>query len=197
MALTRKFLKSMGLNDEQIDSVIEEHTNTVNALKDEVTRYKEDAEKLPTVQKELDNLKSMTADYDEWKTKYKDEHKAFEDFKADVSAKETATKIRNAYKELLKTGKVDEKRFDSILKVTDFSNMKLNEDGKFENEKELSESIANEWKDFIVSTETRGAEKPEKPLESHGSDLSADAKYIRERAAKRHAGTYGEIATKE
>ena len=52
MALTRAFLKGMNLTDEQISAVIEEHTNVTDALKADRDKYKEEAEKLPTVQKE-------------------------------------------------------------------------------------------------------------------------------------------------
>ena len=33
MALTRKLLKGMGLTDEQVDTIIEAHTDTVDGLK--------------------------------------------------------------------------------------------------------------------------------------------------------------------
>ena len=56
MALTRGLLKGMGLTDEQIGSIIEAHTETVEGLKTERDRYKTEAEKLPAVQKELDGL---------------------------------------------------------------------------------------------------------------------------------------------
>ena len=52
MALTRKLLKGMGLTDEQVDTIIEAHTDTVDGLKAEIGRYKADAEKLPGTQKE-------------------------------------------------------------------------------------------------------------------------------------------------
>ena len=52
MALTRKLLKGMGLTDEQVDTIIEAHTDTVDGLKADVTRYKADAEKLPGIQKQ-------------------------------------------------------------------------------------------------------------------------------------------------
>ena len=58
MALTRKLLKGMGLTDEQVDTIIEAHTDTVDGLKEQVKTYKADAEKLPNVQKELDDLKA-------------------------------------------------------------------------------------------------------------------------------------------
>lgn len=79
MAITRKLLKGMGLTEEQQDTIIEAHTDTVNGLKADVDRYKADAEKLPAVQKELDDLKGKGDDG--YKEKYESEHKAFEDYK--------------------------------------------------------------------------------------------------------------------
>lgn len=96
MALTRKLLKGMGLTDEQVDTIIEAHTDTVDGLKADVTRYKADAEKLPTVQKELDDLKA--AGDGGYKEKYEKEHKAFDDFKADITAKETKAAKEKAVK---------------------------------------------------------------------------------------------------
>ena len=58
MALTRKLLKGMGLTEEQVDTIIEAHTDTVDGLKEDIKKYKDNAEKLPTVQKELDDLKA-------------------------------------------------------------------------------------------------------------------------------------------
>ncbi len=57
MALTRKGLKAMGLTDEQVDGVIEAHTETVEALKNQRESYKADADKLAEVQAELETLK--------------------------------------------------------------------------------------------------------------------------------------------
>ena len=71
MALTRKLLKGMGLTDEQVDTIIEAHTDTVDGLKEDINKYKGDAEKLPTVQKELDDLKA--AGDGGFKQKYEDE----------------------------------------------------------------------------------------------------------------------------
>jgi len=55
MALTRKLLKGMGLTDEQVDTIIEAHTDTVDGLKADIAKYEGDAKKPPGVQKELDD----------------------------------------------------------------------------------------------------------------------------------------------
>ena len=58
MALTRRFLKGMGLTEEQVDTIIEAHTEVTDGLKEQINQYKADADKLVDVQKELDDLKS-------------------------------------------------------------------------------------------------------------------------------------------
>ena len=60
MALTAKMLKGLGLTDEQRESILEAHADTVNEIKAERDRLKLDAEKLEAVQKELDNLKNWS-----------------------------------------------------------------------------------------------------------------------------------------
>ncbi len=58
MALTRKFLKALGLEDDKIEQIIEEHTALADRMNAEIEKYKADAEKLPAVQRELDSLKN-------------------------------------------------------------------------------------------------------------------------------------------
>lgn len=63
------------------------HLGVVDPLKDDLTKYKSDAEKLPGVQKQLDDLKA--AGDGGYKEKYEKEHSAFEAFKTDITAKES------------------------------------------------------------------------------------------------------------
>lgn len=87
MALTRKYLKAMGIEDEKIDQIIDAHTETVDGLKADIAKYKGEAEKLPGVQKELDDLKA--AGDDGWKEKHDTVKREFDEYKADIAAKET------------------------------------------------------------------------------------------------------------
>ena len=154
MALTRKFLKGMGLNDEVVDSIIEAHAETVDGLKADINKYKGDAEKLPTVQKELDDLKA--AGDGGYKEKYEKEKKAFEDFKTAQTAKETRQAKEKAYAEFLKSVGVSEKRIPSIIKVTDLDSVELEGD-KVKDADKLTESVKTEWAEFIESSNTTGA----------------------------------------
>lgn len=155
MALTRKMLKAMGIEEEKIDQIIEAHTETVEGLKDKAEQYKADAEKLPGVQRELDDLKAASGD-DGYKKKYEDEHAAFEKFKGEQTAKETKAAKTTAYRELLKNAGISEKRIDAILKVSDIDALEL-ADGKVKDAEKHIETIKTEWADFVVTTQTQGA----------------------------------------
>ena len=160
MALTRKLLKGMGLTDEQVDTIIEAHSDTVDGLKEDINKYKGDAEKLPGVQKELNELKA--AGDGGYKKKYEDEHKAFEDFKQAQTAKETKQAKEKAYTEFLKTVGVSEKRIPAILKVTNLDKMEMDGD-KFKDAEKLTETVKTEWADFIETTNTDGAKTQNPP----------------------------------
>lgn len=169
MALTRKFLSALGIEAEKIDEIITAHTDTISGIKEEMNKYKADAEKLPQVQQELDNFKNG----DDWQKKYEDEHKAFEDYKTEVDKREIVNSKKEAYKGLLLANKVDEKRIEAILKVTNFEEMKLGDDGKFENESMLSENIKSDWAGFITSTEDKGADVETPP--NDGKSMTKEA----------------------
>lgn len=154
MALTRKMLSGMGLTAEQVDAIIEEHTSVTQGLIADRDKYKADAEKLPGVQKQLDDLQKGD---DDWKQKYEKEHSDFEAFKKDVSGKEEAAKVKEAYQKLLEDAGVATKHIKTVLRATDFSGMKLDKDGNLEGADKLTEDIKSEWSDFISTTSTKGA----------------------------------------
>ena len=156
MALTRKFLAALGIEADKVDEIIEAHTATVNALKEERDKYKVDAEKLPDIQKELDDLKAQPAD--DYKEQYNKLKQEYEDYKADVDAKDAKAKKTEAYKKLLKDAKVSTKRIDTVLKVTNIDDIELNKDGTIKNAEKIKKDIESEWADFIVTEESKGAE---------------------------------------
>ena len=170
MSITRKMLKAMGIEEEKIEQIIEEHAETVNALKQQRDQYKVDAEKLPGVQKELDDLKEA-ADKDgenPYKAKYEDLQQQFDDYKADVTAKETKAKKTAAYRKLLKDAKVSEKRLDSILKLSPVDDIELDDNGEIKDAADVKKKIEEEWSDFIVTEETHGADSNNPPGGSGG-----------------------------
>ena len=170
MALTRKMLKAMGIEEEKIEQIIEEHAETVNALKQQRDQYKVDADKLPGVQKELDEYKEAAEKDGEnpYKAKYEETQQKFDDYKAEVTARETKAKKTAAYRKLLKDAKVSEKRLDSILKLSPVDEIELDDKGEIKDAENVKKKIEEEWSDFIVTEETHGAESNNPPGGSGG-----------------------------
>lgn len=192
MSFSRSFLKSVGLTDEQISAVMEEHTAVTTALKGQrdqfegdVNKYKADAEKLAQAQKELDELKARK----DYKADYDKAVKDLEDYKKQVAAEAEAAKVRAAYKQLLTDEKISDKRHEAILKVTDFSGMKLGEDGKLVDADKLKEAIGKDWAEFKVSTRDRGEDVNHPPR----TDTDPPMGEIRAMGAKRREARYGAI----
>lgn len=183
MALTRKLLKGMGLTEEQMDTIIEAHTDTVDGLKSDLARYKTDAEKLPGVQAELEDLKAKGDDG--WKEKHDKVKREFDEYKAEQTQKETKTAKEAAYRELLKSAGISEKRIDTVLKVTDLSGVEL-EDGKIKNADDLRKSIKEEWADFVVTTDKKGADTKNPPA-NNGGAMSRDEIFKIRDASERQA----------
>ena len=171
MALTRKFLSALGIEEEKAEQIIAAHSETVDGLKTERDNYKADAEKLPGVQAELDDLKAAAAknEKDPYKVKYEAMKEDFDKFKSDIEAKETAAKKEAAYKQLLKDAGVPERRFDAILRVTDLNDFELDAEGNPKEAAKFADAIKTEWADFIPVKSTAGANVPTPPASAPGA----------------------------
>lgn len=172
MALTRKALSAMGIEEAQVDQIIEMHTDTVNGLKEERDQFKADAEKLPAVQKELDELKETVAknsEEDPYKVKYEAIKEEFEEYKQSVDDEKRKANKQSAYRELLKEAGVSEKRIDAVLRVSKVDDIELDEDGKVKEAEGLIQRIKEEWADFIVTKTTKGATSENPPTNTGGT----------------------------
>lgn len=193
MAFKRAELREIlgeAYTDEIAGKLITLHRTVVDPLKDDLdeakrdaTKYKADADKLPGIQKELDELKKG----DDWKAKYESEKKAHDDYKAQVAKDAEAVKVKAAYKKLLIEEKISEKALDSVLNATDYSTMKLKEDGTLDGVDGLKKDISEKWGGFKSTIRHRGENVDNPPKGGgNGSDNS-----IRNMTAGWHAERYG------
>lgn len=189
MALTRKFLTALGIESDKIDEIIDAHTETVDALKHERDRYKDDAEKLPGVQRELNELKDKQPSED-YEKKYNDLKTEYDGYKADIAAKETSAKKQAAYRKLLEKAGVSSKRIESVIRVSDVDGIDLNEDGTIKDSDKKVESIKKEWADFITTDGTQGAETATPP-DGNGGGSDEGKSRAATVAAKYYQNLYG------
>ena len=184
-------------SDEIANKLIALHVGVVDAMKDEAEtlkaerdKYKAEAEKLPGVQKELDDIKGG----EDFKAKYEKERDDFAAYKKQVAQEAETEKIKAAYRKLLIDEKINEKRLDAVMRTTDFSKMKLDKDGNLADVDGLKKTIDDEWAEFKVKTTERGAKVDNPPETDNGGKPTSRAAEL---AAKFHQEKYGVRSDKQ
>lgn len=169
MALTRKFLEALGIEQAKIDEIISAHTEVTDSLKADRDSYKEKAEKYDETKTELDKAKSELdkVNKDEYKTKYESLEAEFNKYKTDIAEKEVKVKKEEAYKKMLKEIGVNEKSIDAIVKVKDLSSLKLDDKGNIVDVDTLKESEKKDWEGFIIKSEEERQDPNTPPDHEH------------------------------
>lgn len=182
MALTRKYLATLGIEADKIDEIITAHAESLEAVKadrdkykaqvdDEKTNASNKATELANVQKELDELKKQVEaeakeregkDYDKLKAEY-------DKYVADQEAKETKATKETALKELLKDMKMSDKGTSQVLKWMGVEKIELDENGKIKDASNLRKSIKEDWGDYIQTEGAQGAQTANPPGGTNGS----------------------------
>ena len=185
MALSRKFLTALGIEADKIDQIIEAHTDSLEGIKAERDKYKEQidngkndvdakAKELADTRKELEDLKKQVEtdakeregkDYDKLK-------KEFDDYKAEQEAKATRAAKESALKELLTDMKMSDKGSKQVLKWMGVADIELDEDGKIKDASNLRKSIKEDWGDYIQSEGAKGADTSTPPENNGGKKYS-------------------------
>lgn len=176
--MTRNWLKTMGLTDEQVTAIMEEHTKTTDRLKSELQTAQEDAKKYKEEADKVADLEKQIKDSGDFKAKYDKEHQDFEDYKSQIAKEAETAKVKEAYRKLLLDEKINEKRVPSVIKLTDFSEMKLDKDGNLENLDALKKNIGDEWGEFKVTTQERKQNVATPPSNDNQNSGSGRAREI-------------------
>ena len=142
------------------------HLGVVDPLKDDLTKYKADAEKLPGVQKELDDLKA--AGDGGYKEKYEKEHSAFEAFKTDITAKESKAAKEKAVRAYFESKNITGSNLDLAMRGCGEEMAALVMDGdKIKDTTSLDALIDGAYKPLVYTEHMQGA-NPATPPTNNG-----------------------------
>ena len=132
------------------------HLGVVDPLKDDLTKYKADAEKLTCVQKELDDLKA--AGDGGYKEKYEKEHSDFEAFKADIAAKESKASKEKAVRAYFESKNITGSNLDLAMRGCGEEMAALVMDGdKIKDTTSLDALIDGAYKSLVYTEHVQGA----------------------------------------
>lgn len=168
--------------DEIENAIVALHIGVVDQIKDERDTYKAEAEKARDLQSQLEKLKGG----EDFRAKFEQEHKDFEDYKAKIARQDEETKVKAAFRDLLSECKISEKRMDAICKVTDFGSMRLDKDGNLIDADKLRETIKKDWGEFITETHERGV-NVETPPATKGTMTKAEILAIKDTGERQAA----------
>lgn len=130
------------------------HLGVVDPLKDDLTKYKADAEKLPGVQKQLDDLKA--AGDGGYKEKYEKEHSAFETFKTDITAKESKAAKEKAVRAYFESKNITGANLDLAMRGCGEEVAALELDGeKIKDTKSLDALVDGTYKGLVSKQTVR------------------------------------------
>jgi hypothetical protein len=158
----------MGLTEEQIETIVSEHAETVDGLKGEIARYKQEAQQAQEAKEPAPNPQES-----EWKTKAEDWESKYNALLEENKNKATHEAKEKAYRDLLKEIGVSEKRLNSVLRVSDIDALNL-VDGKLVDADALANTAKAEWADFIVQESTSGANTQTPPATNPARTYTAD-----------------------
>ncbi|MDY5731221.1 MAG: hypothetical protein SPL05_06800 [Eubacteriales bacterium] len=126
MALTRQFLKSLNLEAETIESVINEHVQVTEALKNE-------KKELETKYKGFDELQSKVTTLETENKTLKETEQQYVAYKADIEHKAELQRKETKLAQLLKASNANEMVIPLLLKAVNLDDLKLTDKGEFEN----------------------------------------------------------------
>jgi hypothetical protein len=157
MAFTRSTIRNLAKDSgveipkELEDALVSEHLTARDAYAEE--QVKAELAKQPT--EKAGNVK----DSEEYKTL----KQSFDDYKAEVAAKETKAAKEAAYRAILKDANLSEKGIEKAIKYAEWDKIELEADGKLKGASDHIKSVKEEWAEYVTTTTTTGAKTSNPP----------------------------------
>lgn len=171
MAFTRQTIRNLAkesgveIPKELEDALVTEHLTARNAYAEE--QVKAELEKQPVAKAE------SVKDSEEYKTL----KKSFDDYKAEVAAKETKAAKEAAYRSVLKDANLSEKGIEKAVKYAEWDKIELGEDGKLKGANDHIKAVREEWAEYVTTTTTTGAKTSTPPANNSAKNYTtADIK---------------------
>ena len=171
MALTRKLLKSFNLDDSVIDSIIEAHTETVDALKKQRDDAQAEAGKVKELTNQLNDANDKLSKAGDAAKIQKD----FDDYKAGIEAEKTAGKVRSAFRSLLKdqVGIKRESALDLIMAAEKLDGYALDEKDGLKDSDTIVQTMKQKHAEWIGEVITKGVPPANPPAGGNNDPVDA------------------------
>ena len=171
---TRKEIREIigeACTDEMENKIMALHLGVVDPMKDDIADLRAKAETLEAVTKERDALKAG-GDY---KQKFEDEHKAFEDYKKGITAKETRAAKEKAVRAYLESKSITGTNLEIAMRGCGAEIDAAELDGeKIKDTKAFDDLIGGTFKGLVVKSSTVGVNTPNPPANNGGTTMTKE-----------------------
>lgn len=191
MSLTRKLLKGMGLTDEQVDTIIDAHRETVDGLKDQLETAQDGAKDLDGLRKQLEQAQAdlAAAKKDGWEDKYNGVKKEFDEYKAGITAKETKAAKERAVRAYFEGKSITGDNLEIAMRGSGAEIDAVELDGdKIKDPSALDALVKGAFAKLVTATTVKGAQTATPPTNTGGGVVTKDQIFqIKDRAERRAA----------
>lgn len=183
MSLQRSTLKALGLNEDQINSVVEGHSETVSALNAKIAQLEKEAEEkdqkikaasglqaqldkanetISKLEKSVENAENAKATAETKLTEETQKSKKLEEelngMKETAKKEAETAKKKEAFASFVGKLGLSEKGRALLLKHTSLDAVKFTDDGQVaDDDGSLKKSLLDDWGDYITTKEEKGA----------------------------------------
>ena len=156
--------------DEIENKLVALHLGVVDALKDDLDKYKTDAAKVPELVKKLEEAEKNG----EYKTKYEKEHSDFEAYKKSIDAEKTKGAKEKAVRDFFEKKGITGANLDIAMRGAreEVDAVELNGD-KITDTKALDALISGTYKGLIVTKGKQGANTANPPANTGGGEVKS------------------------
>lgn len=174
MSVSRKMLKGMGLSEEQQDTILEAHGEQVEGLKSQLAAAQAEAGRLTELQKQLEAAQTEleTAKKDGWKDKHDSIQQEFEQYKAEIQAKESKAAKEKAARAWYESKGIAGKALNIAMRGSsaEVEALELDEAGKIKDASALEALAQGDFAGLASREEIRGADTAKPPAGRSGEE---------------------------
>ena len=166
MALTRKFLKALGIEEDKIEEIVTAHGETVAGLKDEIEKARQGAESLAAVAEERDKLKQRVEALEKASGDAAKVQAEYDAYRQQVETDKANAGKKALVKKALEAAGANPAALDLMLGTVDLSAVELDGE-KLKDEKAVLKPIKEAHAGLFGTVQQRGTD-PLAPLGGNG-----------------------------
>lgn len=176
MSITRKGLDAMGLTEAQVDSIVEAHAETVDALKAKLQQAQEQASKVADLEKQIEELKKDGAEV--YRAKYEKEHAEYDAYRKGVEAKEARAAKERAAREYFEKKNITGGNLDIAIRAASAEIDALELDGEsIKDAAKLDALVTGTLSGLVKTSETVGVDVAHPPATGGKAKMTRDEIY--------------------